>query len=77
MNATLRVVESRAGLVQEEVTVEIRSAVERCILIAVVLDAFGALLCVFSMYVSIAFIMLVQLNYAFALRIQSALSAAR
>jgi len=32
------------------------------------LYAFGALLCVFDTYASIAFIVLVQLNYAFAPR---------
>jgi TMEM175 potassium channel family protein len=60
----------RAGLAKEDVTAEMRRAVDRRILIAQALYAFGALLCVFSTYVSIAFIVLVQLNYAIAPRIK-------
>jgi uncharacterized membrane protein len=55
-------------LVKEETAVEIRGAICRRILIAQSLYAFGALLCVFSNYLSIAFIVLVQLNYAIAPR---------
>jgi len=55
-------------LVKEETAVEIRGAICRRILIAQSLYAFGALLCVFSNYLSIVFIVLVQLNYAFAPR---------
>jgi hypothetical protein len=44
-------------------------ATERRILVAQSLYALGALLCVINTYVSIAFIVLVQLNYVFAPRI--------
>jgi hypothetical protein len=47
----------------------VRGAICRRILIAQSLYAFGALLCVWSNYASIAFIVLVQLNYAFAPRL--------
>ncbi len=60
----------RAGLGKEEMTVEMRSALERRIVIGQALYAFGALLCVVNTYVSIAFIVLVQLNYAIAPRIR-------
>jgi len=46
-----------------------RSANERRIVIAQALYAFGALLCVINTYVRIAFIILVQLNYAIAPRL--------
>lgn len=59
-----------AGLIKEEITAEMRSAVVRRIVIAQALYAFGALLCIFSTYVSITFIVLVQLNYAIAPRIR-------
>jgi uncharacterized membrane protein len=57
-----------AQLMKDEVTAEICSANERRIVIAQSLYAFGALLCVISTYASIAFIVLVQLNYAIAPR---------
>ena len=60
----------RAGLVKDDTTVDMRSAVERRIVIAQALYALGALLCVVSTYVSIAFIVLVQLNYVLAPRIR-------
>jgi uncharacterized membrane protein len=60
---------SRAGLMKDEITVEMRSALERRIVIAQALYAFGALLCIINTYVSIAFIVLVQLNYVIAPRI--------
>ena len=60
---------SRAGLMKDEITVEMCSALERRIFIGQVLYAFGALLCVINTYVSIVFIVLVQLNYAIAPRI--------
>lgn len=60
----------RAGLVKEEMTVEVRKAHERRIIIAQSLYAFGALLCVINTYVSIAVIVLVQLNYAIAARVR-------
>ena len=58
----------RGKLVKEDVPVEVPAAICRRILIAQSLYAFGALLCVFSTYCSIAFIVLVQLNYAVAPR---------
>jgi uncharacterized membrane protein len=57
-----------AQLMKDEVTTEIFSANQRRILIAQSLYAFGALLCIINTYVSIGFIVLVQLNYAFAPR---------
>jgi TMEM175 potassium channel family protein len=57
-----------AQLMKDEVTAEICSANERRIIIAQSLYAFGALLCVINTYVSIAFVVLVQLNYAIAPR---------
>ncbi len=58
-----------SGLVKEEMPPEVSSAIKRRILIAQALYAFGALLCVFSTYWSIGFIVLVELNYALAPRI--------
>ena len=55
-------------LVKEVTAPEIRGAICRRILIAQSLYAFGALLCVVSNYLSIAFIVLIQLNYAIAPR---------
>jgi uncharacterized membrane protein len=60
----------RAGLVKDDTTVDMSSAVERRIVIAQALYSLGALLCVVSTYVSIAFIVLVQLNYVLAPRIR-------
>jgi uncharacterized membrane protein len=60
----------RTGLVKDDTTVEMSSAVERRIVIAQALYGLGALLCVVSTYVSIAFIVLVQLNYVLAPRIR-------
>ena len=59
---------SRAGLMKDEITVEMCSALERRIFIGQALYAFGALLCVINTYVSVGFIVLVQLNYAIAPR---------
>jgi uncharacterized membrane protein len=59
-----------AGIVKNDMTVEMRSAVTRRIAIAQALYAFGALLCIINTFVSIAFIVLVQLNYIFAPRIR-------
>ena len=59
----------RAGLLREEVTHDRQCAVERRIVVAQGLYAFGALLCVFNTYASIAFIVLVQLNFALAPRL--------
>ena len=58
---------AHSGLVEAD-SREIRCAIERRILIAQSLYAFGALLCVFDTYWSIGFIVLVQLNYAIAPR---------
>jgi uncharacterized membrane protein len=60
----------RAGLLKDDTTAEVRSAAGRRIILAQALYAFGALLCVISTYLSIAFIVLVQLNYAIAPRIR-------
>jgi uncharacterized membrane protein len=61
---------SRAGLVKNDTSAEARKAVERRILGAQALYALGALLCVINTYLSIAFIVLVQLNFAVAPRIR-------
>lgn len=61
---------SQAKLVKDEITVEMRAAVERRIVVAQALYALGALLCLVSTYVSIAVIVLVQLNYVIAPRIR-------
>ena len=59
---------TKHGLAKEETTAEMHGAICRRILIAQSLYAFGALLCVVSNYLSIGFIVLVQLNYAIAPR---------
>ncbi len=59
----------RAGLVKDDLPAEVSTAIERRILIAQTLYAFGALLCLISTYLSIGFIVLVQLNYVVAPRI--------
>jgi uncharacterized membrane protein len=56
----------RAGLLRPEVPEDLRSGVVRRIVLAQTLYGFGALLCVFSTYVSLCFIILVQLIYALA-----------
>jgi uncharacterized membrane protein len=56
-------------LIKDEVSKEMRSATQRRIVIAQSLYAFGILLCIINTYVSIGFIVLVQLNYAIAPRI--------
>jgi uncharacterized membrane protein len=58
------------GLLKADLSEEVRCAVERRILVAQALYAFGALLCVFNTYWSIAFIVLLQLNFAIAPRIR-------
>ena len=60
---------AHAGLVEGDDSTAVRCAIERRILIAQSLYAFGAFLCVFNTYWSIGFIVLVQLNYAIAPRI--------
>jgi len=59
----------RVGLVMEDVPERLRSAVERRIVVAQALYALGAALCAINTYWSIAFIVLVQLNFVFAPRI--------
>jgi len=59
---------TKAGLVKEDIPANVPPAICRRILIGQSLYAFGALLCVFNTYWSIAFIVLVQLNYAIGLR---------
>src|SRR5205823_6298200 len=53
----------RAGLLKGDTAADLRSTTERRIIVAQALYAFGALLCVISTYLSIVFIVLVQLNY--------------
>ena len=57
-----------SGLVKEDMPAHVSDAIKRRILIAQSLYAFGALLCFFNTYWSIAFIVLVQLNYVIAPR---------
>jgi len=59
----------RAGLVKGDVPAELGVAVQRRIVVAQSLYAFGAALCLINTYLSIGFIVLVQLNYVFAPRI--------
>jgi uncharacterized membrane protein len=61
-----------AGLLKDDILVEIRRAVRRRIVFAQGLYAFGAALCFWSTYASIAFIVAVQLNYAIAPRLKAA-----
>lgn len=56
----------RRSLVKNDIGPDVPAAVCRRIVIAQSLYAFGALLCIVSTYWSIAFIVLVQLNYAIA-----------
>jgi uncharacterized membrane protein len=55
-------------LVKADLSPDVPRAIQRRIVIAQSLYAGGALLCIFSTYLSIAFIVLVQLNYAIAPR---------
>lgn len=59
----------QAALIKSDTPPEIPAAICRRILIAQSLHAFGALLCVYRTFLSIAFIVLVQLNYAIAPRL--------
>jgi uncharacterized membrane protein len=56
----------RAHLLREDATAQVVAAVCRRIVIAQSLYAIGAALCVISTYWSIAFIVLIQINYALA-----------
>jgi len=58
-----------AKLLKDDMPAGLLAANERRIIIAQSLYAFGILLCLFNTYVSISFIVLVQLNYAIAPRI--------
>jgi uncharacterized membrane protein len=58
------------NLVQEDIASEVRTAIKRRIFVAQCLYALGAALCFVSTYLSIAFIVLVQLNYAIAPRLR-------
>lgn len=58
----------RAGLVKSDMPADVPAAVCRRIVMAQALYAAGALLCVISTYLSIAFILLVQVNFAAAPR---------
>jgi uncharacterized membrane protein len=60
---------STTGLVSADMPSDVPAAIKRRIIVAQALYAFGALLCVFSTYWSMAFIVLVQLNYAIAPKI--------
>jgi uncharacterized membrane protein len=55
-------------LVKDDMPPEVPTAIKRRIVVAQALYAFGALLCVIGTHWSIAFIVLVQLNYAVAPR---------
>ena len=56
------------GFVKDEIPKDVPAAIKRRIVIGQGLYALGALLCVVNTYLSIAFIVLVQLNYAIAPR---------
>jgi uncharacterized membrane protein len=56
----------QAGLIKSDLPYPTQAAICRRILIGQGLYAFGAFLCIFSTYLSIAFIVLVQLNFAIA-----------
>ena len=57
------------GLVRDDIPPEVSAAIKVRIFVGQSLYALGALLCVFDTYWSIAFIVLVQLNYAIAPRL--------
>ena len=61
---------TRRGMVKDDMPAEAPRAICRRIVIAQSLYAFGALLCLFDTYWSIAFIVLIQLNYAVAPRLR-------
>jgi uncharacterized membrane protein len=61
---------TRAGLLKEGTSPEVSRAIKRRIIVGQSLYAFGALLSLISTYWSIAFIVLVQLNFAVAPRIR-------
>jgi len=57
------------GVVREDIPPAAATAIKRRIVLAQSLYAFGALLCLVNTYLSIGFIVLVQLNYAIAPRL--------
>ncbi len=59
----------RASLIKEDLPYNVQKAVCLRIIVGQALYAFGALLCILSTYLSIGFIVLVQLNYAVAPRL--------
>jgi uncharacterized membrane protein len=67
----------RLKLTKSDMPAEVPKAIKQRIVIAQSLYAFGALLCIFSTYWSIAFIILVQLNYVIAPRLGLPFSRAR
>jgi uncharacterized membrane protein len=60
---------TKAGLIKEDTPAEVRASICKRVFIAQSLYAAGAALCVFNTWVSIAAIVLVQLNYAVAPRL--------
>jgi uncharacterized membrane protein len=60
---------TRTGLVTQDATPAVSAAVKRRIFVGQSLYAFGALLCIVNPFLSIAFIVLVQLNFAVAPKI--------
>jgi uncharacterized membrane protein len=60
---------AKNGLVKDDAPADIDSAIVNRIVVAQALYAFGAALCLIDTYWSIGFIVLVQLNYAFAPRL--------
>jgi uncharacterized membrane protein len=62
----------RARLIKDDISEEVQAVICGRILFAQSLYALGAALCVFSTYLSIGFIVLVQLNYAIAPRYRRA-----
>jgi hypothetical protein len=57
------------GLVRDDISPAVARAIKPRIVIGQGLYAFGALLCLVNTYVSIGFIVLIQLNYAIAPRL--------
>jgi uncharacterized membrane protein len=57
------------GLVKADIPADVPRAIQRRIVVGQTLYAIGALLCIFSTYWSIGFIVLVQLYYAISPRI--------
>jgi len=64
-----------SNLVKADIPLQVSDAIKRRIVIAQSMYALGALLCLISTYVSIAFIVLVQLNYVIAPRFRKAARA--